>query len=154
MISRDSSEDNLRDLYQELILDHNRSPRNFRVIEGANRRSEGYNPLCGDKITVYVLLEDDIIKEIGFQGSGCAISKASASIMTTSVKGKTKAEAKVLFGEFHKMATTGERKSGQAKKLAALAGVHKYPVRVKCATLAWHTLRNSLQGISETVTTE
>lgn len=148
-------DNDLRDLYQELILDHNRNPRNFREIHDANRRAEGYNPLCGDKVTVYIRLEDDIIKEISFQGSGCAISKASASIMTTCLKGKRKAEAEALFKSFHNMVTTGEGDSKKKeKKLAVLAGVHKYPVRVKCATLAWHTMNNSLQGVDEPVTTE
>lgn len=145
---------NLRELYQELILDHNRNPRNFKEIRDASHRADGYNPLCGDKVTVYVSLDGDTIKEIGFQGSGCAISKASASIMTTAVKGKTRAQAEELFRRFHEMVTTGKSNSESAKKLAVLAGVHKYPVRVKCATLAWHTLKNSLEGISEPVTTE
>jgi len=150
----DSFGEDLRELYQQLILDHHRNPRNFRTGENANHIAEGFNPLCGDKITVYLFLEDEVIKDVSFLGSGCAISRASASIMTTCLKGKTKAEAEALFKTFQKMVTTGEIESLDEPKLAVLAGVHKYPVRVKCATLAWHTMKNSLQGIDEMVTTE
>jgi len=153
-MSQESFGVDIRELYQQLILDHAHNPRNFRIVDKTNRTAEGYNPLCGDKITVYIHLEGDVIKDIGFQGSGCAISKASASIMTTCLKGKTKAEADALFQFFHKMVTTGETGSHEETKLAVFAGVYKYPVRVKCATLAWHTMNNSLQGIEEMVTTE
>lgn len=147
----------LRELYQEVILDHNKRPRNFQKLEGANRTAEGYNPLCGDRIAVYLRLEDDVIKDISFQGSGCAISKASASLMTTSVKGKTQAEAEVLFDRVHTM-LTGERDTTvdphELGKLAVLSGVCEFPARVKCASLAWHTLRAALKGDGGAVLTE
>lgn len=146
--------DDLRELYQQLILDHNQSPRNFHEPEGANRKAHGNNPLCGDEIDLFIKLEDDIIRDVGFLGSGCAISKASASIMTTVLKGKTRAEALELLDRFHRMATTGEADADQLGKLAALADVHKYPVRVKCAMLAWRTMEASIQEHPETVTTE
>ena len=147
----------LRELYQEVIFDHNRSPRNFQKLEGVNRRAEGYNQLCGDQITVYLLLEDDVIGNISFQGSGCAISRASASLMTVSVKGKTKAEAEVLFDRVHKMLT---REPGtktdpdEVGKLAVLSGVCEFPARVKCASMAWHTLHAALNDYGATVSTE
>ena len=147
----------LRELYQEVILDHNKRPRNFHKLEGANQTAEGYNPLCGDQITVSLRLEDDVIKDISFQGSGCAISKASASLMTTSVKGKTQAEAEVLFDRVHTM-LTGERDTTvdphELGKLAVLSGVCEFPARVKCASLAWHTLRAALKGAGGAVLTE
>ena len=143
----------LDDLYQEVILDHNKSPRNFRVMAEANRKSEGYNPLCGDHVTVYVRLEDGLIRDISFQGSGCAISKASASIMTAELKGKSEGEAESLFDNVHKM-LTGEAGSEGAGKLAILSGVCKFPARVKCASLAWHTLRAALSGDTQPATTE
>jgi len=147
----------LRELYQQVILDHNRKPRNFQKLEGANRTVEGYNPLCGDQITVYLQVEDDRIGNISFQGSGCAISKASASLMTASVKGKTKAEAEVLFNAFHKM-VTGEQGAAfdpaDLGKLAVFAGVREFPIRVKCATLPWHALHAALAGKRATVSTE
>ena len=147
----------LRELYQEVILDHNRRPRNFQKLEGANRTAEGYNPLCGDQIKVSLRLEDDVIKDISFQGSGCAISKASASLMTTSVKGKTQAEAEVLFDRVHTM-LTGERDTTvdphELGKLAVLSGVCEFPARVKCASLAWHTLHAALKGEGAPVSTE
>ena len=147
----------LRELYQEVILDHNKRPRNFQKLEGANRTAEGYNPLCGDQITVYLSVEDNVIKDISFQGSGCAISKASASLMTTSVKGKTQAEAEVLFDRVHTM-LTGERDTTvdphELGKLAVLSGVCEFPARVKCASLAWHTLHAALKGDGGTVVTE
>ena len=146
--------DDLRDLYQQLILDHNQNPRNFRTVSGANCSAHGHNPLCGDEIEVTLLLEDDVVKDIGFQGSGCAISKASASIMTTVLKGKTRAEALELLDRFHHLATTGEGDAEQLGKLAALADVYKYPVRVKCAMLPWRTLEASLAAESDTVSTE
>ena len=143
----------LDDLYQEVILDHNKSPRNFRVMAEANRKSEGYNPLCGDHVTVYVRLEDGLIRDISFQGSGCAISKASASIMTAELKGKSEREAQSLFDNVHKM-LTGDAGSEGAGKLAILSGVCKFPARVKCASLAWHTLRAALSGDTQPATTE
>lgn len=147
----------LRELYQELILEHSKKPRNFQVLDHANHTAEGFNPLCGDKFKLYLEVDGDTIKNIGFQGSGCAISKASASMMTASVKGKTKAEAENLFGEFHKMLSG---KSGIAidreklGKLAVFSGVSEFPVRVKCATLAWHTLRAGLETDGKVVSTE
>ncbi len=147
----------LRELYQEVILDHNKRPCNFQKLEGANRTAEGYNPLCGDQITVYLSVEDNVIKDISFQGSGCAISKASASLMTTSVKEKTQAEAEVLFDRVHTM-LTGERDTTvdphELGKLAVLSGVCEFPARVKCASLAWHTLHAALKGDGGTVVTE
>jgi nitrogen fixation NifU-like protein len=147
----------LRELYQEVILDHNKKPRNFQVLEEANRCAEGYNPLCGDQLTVYVQLEDDVIKDVSFQGSGCAISKASASMMTASLKGKTKAEAEALFERFHQMVTgnpDGAADPAELGKLAVFSGVCEFPARVKCAILAWHTLRAALSGNEARVTTE
>ncbi len=146
----------LRELYQEMILEHNRKPRNFRVLEKANARAEGYNPLCGDKLKLFLLIEKGLIKEVGFQGSGCAISKASASMMTTSVAGKTKDEAEGLFDRFHKM-LAGEIRSEETEalgKLTVFSGVREFPTRVKCATLAWHTLRAAMEGAEEVVSTE
>jgi nitrogen fixation protein NifU and related proteins len=145
----------LRELYQQLILDHSKKPRNFMKPEGANRTAEGYNPLCGDIVTVYLQLEDDVIRKIGFQGSGCAISKASASMMTDSVKGKTTGEAQTIFERFHALVTgDGTRDPSDLGKLAVFSGVREFPVRVKCATLAWHTMRAALEGKAETVSTE
>ena len=145
----------LRELYQEQILEHSKTPRNFRELQNANHKAEGYNPLCGDHFTVYLDVEGDKIHDVSFQGSGCAISKASASMMTQSVKGKSKEEAAKLFEQFHKLVTgqgNGDRES--LGKLAVFAGVSEFPVRVKCATLAWHTLQAALEGKQESVTTE
>ena len=146
----------LRELYQEVILDPNKHPRNFGEIEGADRHAEGYNPLCGDRLTVYLNLEKDVITEAAFQGSGCAISKASASLMTDAVKGKTVAEARLLFDRFHAMITNSanENSESQVGKLAVLAGVRDYPMRVKCAILAWHALRAAVDEINQSVSTE
>ncbi len=147
----------LRDLYQELILDHNKRPRNFRKLEGANRSAEGYNPLCGDRVTVYLKFEDGVVKDVSFDGSGCAISKASASVMTESLKGKTLAEAKALFEKFHKLVTGKSHDapgSPDLGKLVVFSGVCDYPARVKCATLAWHTMTAALRGDGKTVSTE
>ena len=146
----------LGDLYQEVILDHNRKPRNFGELPGANRRAVGHNPLCGDRITVQVDLEGDSVKDVRFDGSGCAISKASASMMTESIKGRTRAQAEELFQEFHRLLTedgaaTDPKTLG---KLVVFSGVREFPVRVKCATLAWHTLRAALQNVQEIATTE
>jgi nitrogen fixation NifU-like protein len=137
------------ELYQSIILDHNRAPRNFRVIEQPDRSAEGYNPLCGDQLKVWVKLEGDRIADVAFQGSGCAISKASASLMTTVVKGKTVAEAAELFAGFHHM-ITGQGPEGQPlpTKLAVFAGVREFPARVKCASLSWHALKSALDGPS------
>jgi nitrogen fixation protein NifU and related proteins len=146
----------LRDLYQEVILEHSKAPRNFHAIADSNQKAEGFNPLCGDHFTVYVSVDGESIQDIGFQGSGCAISKASASMMTQAVKGKSKAEAKELFETFHKLVTTGEANGGRDDlgKLAVFSGVSEFPVRVKCATLAWHTLQAALEGKQEKISTE
>jgi nitrogen fixation NifU-like protein len=147
----------LGDLYQQTILDHNRNPRNFRTVPGANRSAEGNNPLCGDRISLQVRVDGDVIRDIGFQGSGCAISKAAASLMTGAVQGKTTAEAESLFRTFHDMLTGGADAPADPKslgKLAAFAGVRSFPARVKCANLSWHTLHAALQNRAEPVTTE
>lgn len=147
----------LRELYQEVILDHNKQPHNFRAMDGANRRAEGYNPLCGDRVRIYLRLEGDRISDISFQGSGCAISTASASLLTDSLKGKTRAEAEALFEKFHELVTGKDQGNGrgpQLGKLAVFSGVSEYPARVKCAILAWHTLRSALGGSDEVVSTE
>ena len=137
----------LGDLYQEIILEHSKAPRNYRKPAAANQEAEGYNPLCGDRCAVYINMDGDAIRDIGFQGSGCAISRASASMMTQILKGKTRAEASELFEQFHKLVTGEEKTVANASdlgKLAAFAGVSKFPARVKCATLAWHTLQSAL----------
>jgi nitrogen fixation NifU-like protein len=145
----------LGELYQQVILDHNRKPRNFQKVADANRSAEGFNPLCGDQIQVYVKLEDDRIRDIGFQGSGCAISRASASLMTSALKGKSAGEAEELFQRFHRLVTSEEAADPEALgKLAVFSGVREFPVRVKCASLAWHTLRAALQGTQDKVSTE
>ena len=147
----------LRELYQEVILDHNKRPRNFRVPDPVNRRAEGYNPLCGDKITVFLYIEGDVIKDLGFQGTGCAISKASASMMTDALKGKTLQQASAIFDQFHALVTapaTPAAESESLGKLTVLSGVREYPMRVKCASLAWHTMKAAMQAESEVVTTE
>jgi nitrogen fixation NifU-like protein len=146
----------LRELYQDVILEHSKAPRNFRELPGA-KRAEGFNPLCGDRYTVYVQLDGDCIGDITFQGSGCAISKASASMMTQSVKGKTTDEASKIFDRFHRLVTgqgLAKGDEGELGKLSVFSGVSEYPVRVKCATLAWHTLRAALRGQQEGVSTE
>jgi nitrogen fixation NifU-like protein len=148
--------DDLRDLYQEVIFDHNRNPRNFRVMENADREVEGFNPLCGDRLTLFLKLQGDEITDVSFQGSGCAISTASVSLMTEIVKGKTEAEAEILFKQFHDM-TTGKEENVNLEaigKLAVLAGVREYPARVKCATLAWHTLDAALKNEEKSISTE
>jgi nitrogen fixation protein NifU and related proteins len=132
----------LTDLYQEVILDHNRRPHNFRVIGDANAKQEGYNPLCGDRLTLYLTLDGDVIKDAAFQGSGCAISKASASLMTDALKGKTVGEARTMFDEFHAMVTsTPDSPLPDLGKLSVFAGVREFPTRIKCASLAWHTMK-------------
>lgn len=145
----------LRELYQDVILEHSKSPRNYRELPGANHKAEGYNPLCGDHFTLYLNMEGDVIRDITFQGSGCAISKASASMMTQSLKGKTKEEAEKLFQHFHSL-VTGKVNGNQAElgKLAVFSGVSEFPVRVKCATLAWHALHAALEGKEAAVSTE
>lgn len=147
----------LGDLYQEIILEHSKAPRNYRKPADANQEAEGYNPLCGDRCTVYINMDGNAIRDIAFQGSGCAISRASASMMTQILKGKTKAEASELFEQFHKL-VTGEKesveKASELGKLAVFSGVSKFPARVKCATLAWHTLQSALQGKREPISTE
>jgi len=146
----------LSELYQQVILDHNKKPRNFRKLESANHSAEGFNPLCGDQLTVYLNLEDDAVKEISFEGSGCAISKAAASMMTQAVKGKSKQEAEQLFKEFHGM-VTGELDEDNTTNglgnLKIFSGVREFPVRVKCASLPWHTLHAALNN-QELVSTE
>ena len=137
----------LSELYQQVILDHNKKPRNFHKLENANHSAEGFNPLCGDHLNVYLDVEDDLVKDVSFEGSGCAISKASASMMTQAVKGKTKAEAEKLFNEFHRMATgqmDEETEPNDLGKLTIFAGVRDFPARVKCATLSWHTMHAAL----------
>jgi nitrogen fixation NifU-like protein len=143
----------LRDLYQEVIFDHNRHPRNRGPLPGATHHAEGHNPLCGDRVTVHVLLERGVIQEARFEGEGCAISTASASLMTEAMKGKTPAQAEQLFADFHKL-VTGAAPEHDLGKLEALGGVREFPMRVKCATLAWHTLNAALHGQKEGVSTE
>jgi len=148
--------EDLRDLYQEVIFDHNRNPRNFRVMENPDRQVDGFNPLCGDKLTLFLKLEGELISDASFQGSGCAISTASVSLMTEIIKGKTQSEAEALFHTFHEM-TTGKEEAIQLEavgKLAVLAGVREYPARVKCATLAWHTLDAALKNQQQAISTE
>jgi nitrogen fixation protein NifU and related proteins len=147
----------LTELYQQVILDHNKKPRNFKVLETANREQEGYNPLCGDQLKLYLELDGETVKDIAFQGQGCAISKASASMMTAAIKGKTKDEAKTMFEEFHKMVKgelDPEAQENHLGRLKIFAGVREFPARVKCASLSWHTLRAALEGSQEAVSTE
>ena len=147
----------LKDLYQQVILDHNKSPRNFRKMENATQFAEGYNPLCGDHIDVYLLIEEGVVKDVSFKGEGCAISKASASLMTSILKGKTREEAEKLFEKFHDLVTgkLGENPAiDELGKLAVFAGVQEFPVRVKCASLAWHTMMNALKDKQDKVSTE
>jgi len=147
----------LKELYQQVILDHNKSPRNFRKMENASSQAEGYNPLCGDHIDVYVLVEDGIVKDVSFNGEGCAISKASASVMTSMLKGKSKEEAEKLFNKFHNLVTGklgDDMDVDELGKLAVFAGVQEFPIRVKCASLAWHTLMSALEDKEKKVTTE
>ena len=145
----------LSELYQQVILDHNKKPRNFHKLEAANHMAEGYNPLCGDQLNVYVELDNDSVKDVSFEGSGCAISKASASMMTQAVKGMSKHDAETLFEEFHRMVTgqlDEETDPNHLGKLKIFAGVREFPVRVKCATLSWHTLLAALQNQPITTT--
>ena len=146
----------LRELYQQVILDHNRNPRNFKELPNPTRKVEGYNPLCGDHYTVFLQLDGDTIREVTFTGNGCAISKASASVMSSTVKGKSLTEADKLFDTFHKLVTGENAGLSEAElgRLAAFSGVSEFPARVKCASLPWHTLRTALQGEKDSVTTE
>jgi nitrogen fixation NifU-like protein len=146
----------LSDLYQEVVLDHGKRPRNFGPLEGATHHAEGLNPLCGDHFTVYAKVDGGVVREARFEGSGCAISKASASVMTGIVKGKTAEEIERIFERFHRLVTEGPRQGDDEDlgKLAVFGGVHEYPTRVKCASLAWHALRAALGGAQEPVSTE
>jgi len=147
----------LRELYQQVIVEHSKKPRNFKELEGASASAEGFNPLCGDQLTVYLVMDGDTVREVAFKGSGCAISKASASLMTTAVKGKTREQAEELFDRFRAMVTSEHGApidEDELGKLAVFSGVREFPVRVKCATLAWHTLHAALQGEEEPVSTE
>lgn len=146
----------LSELYQQVILDHNKKPRNFKQLEGANRTAEGFNPLCGDQLTVYMLIEEGVVSDLSFVGTGCAISKAAASMMTQAVKGKTREETRALFEQFHRMVTgelDEEVEPNGLGRLKIFAGVRDYPARVKCASLPWHTMHAALEG-EESVTTE
>jgi nitrogen fixation NifU-like protein len=143
------------DLYQEIILDHSKRPRNCHAMDDANRKAEGYNPLCGDKLKLFLKLENDVVRDLSFVGSGCAISTASASLMTESLKGKTREEALKLLEKFHELLTTDAPATKELGKLVVFGGVREYPARVKCATLAWHTMKSALNGATaEPVTTE
>jgi nitrogen fixation protein NifU and related proteins len=146
----------LRDLYQEVILDHYKRPRNFGPLEGADHKADGHNPLCGDRVTIYIVMDQDVIRDIKFEGEGCAISTASASLMTEILKGKTLAEAERLFGEFHEMLTGDPSQPADPAqgKLAVFSGVREFPARVKCATLSWHTLQAALKEQKEPISTE
>jgi nitrogen fixation NifU-like protein len=147
----------LKSLYQEVILDHNKNPRNFKKLEDADCSVDGYNPLCGDHYTIFLKMDGEVISEIAFQGSGCAISKASASVMSTILKGKTRSEAEVLFEKFHHLVRgemKGETGIDELGKLAAFSGVSEFPARVKCAILPWHTMKNAIEKNKETVSTE
>ena len=147
----------LRELYQEVILDHSRRPRNFGAPEAANREARGDNPLCGDRVTVYARVEDEVVREVGFEGRGCAISMASASLMTEAVKGKTVGQARAIFERFHELVTGKVEDADdddELEKLRVLAGVRDFPIRVKCATLPWHTLSAAMSRSTDTITTE
>jgi nitrogen fixation NifU-like protein len=150
----DDQHGDLRELYQELIFDHNRNPRNFHEIPDANRCAEGYNPLCGDQLTVYLQVEGDVVADASFVGHGCAISTASASLMTEAVKGKPIAEVQALFNDIHAMLTDTRPEGRDFGKLEVLSGVREFPARVKCATLAWHTLHNAIANARDTAQTE
>lgn len=146
-----------RSLYEQVILDHNKAPRNFGELPDADRKAEGYNALCGDQFTIFLKMDGDVIDTVQFEGSGCAISKSSASVMTTQLKGKTRGEAEALFQKFHAMITSGfdaELDEAELGKLMVFSGVREYPVRIKCATLAWHTMLSALHEEDETVSTE
>ncbi len=146
----------LRELYQQLIIDHGRRPRNFGCLDAANHQKEGYNPLCGDKLTVYIKERDGVVEDLSFEGQGCAISMASASLMTQTLKGKTIAEVTTIFDRFHNLVTKGDdgELAESLGKLSALAGVAEFPMRVKCATLCWHTMLAAIKNSDEIVSTE
>jgi nitrogen fixation NifU-like protein len=146
----------LNSLYQDLILDHNRAPQNFRQMENANRKAEGNNPLCGDRLTVWLRMEDGTIQDVAFQGSGCAISKASASLMTTAVRGKTKAEAEALFQRFRSLVSgqLAKEETESLGKLVVFSGLSEFPIRVKCASLSWHALKAALDSPDAEISTE
>lgn len=146
----------LRELYQNVILDHAKKPRNFRAADHPDRSAEGFNPLCGDRVNVYLQLEGGRVKDVSFQGSGCAICTASASMMTESLKGKTEAEAEALFHRFHDLVVGAGEQAGEPAlgKLEVFAGVREFPIRVKCATLPWHTFQAALRGTAQTISTE
>ncbi len=147
----------LKEIYQQVILDHNKSPRNYKVLTGATNTAEGYNPLCGDHINIYAIVENNIVTDLSFQGNGCAISKSSASIMTTVLKGKTVQEAEALFNKFHDFIMgklPADADISDLGKLAIFEGVKEFPVRIKCATLAWHTVHSALTGAGHVVSTE
>ena len=146
--------DDLTELYQQVILDHSKSPRNFREMPDADRRAEGTNPMCGDNYSLFVKMDGDVVNDVSFQGSGCAISKASASLLTEALKGKSKAEIKAAFDKVHDMVTTGQVEDTDVGKLAVFAGVHKFPARVKCAILPWHAIVAAVEGAEEPVSTE
>jgi nitrogen fixation protein NifU and related proteins len=146
--------DDLNDLYQQVILDHSKSPRNFRKLDGANRSAKGHNPLCGDQVTIYMRFENDRVEEVSFEGTGCAISKASASLLTDALKGRTTEETRELFQKVRDMVTTGKADGEQLGKLSVFAGVHKFPARVKCAILPWHAALAAVEGKGEPVSTE
>lgn len=147
-------QDDLNDLYQQVILDHSRSPRQFGRLEGANRIAQGHNPLCGDNVTLYLRVEDGVIQDITFEGSGCAISRASSSLLAESLKGRRQEDVHALFARVHDLVTTGKADGADLGKLAAFAGVHRFPARVKCAILPWHALLAALQGSTQPVRTE
>jgi len=144
----------IHDLYQEIILDHSKRPRNCHAMDDANRKAEGYNPLCGDKLKLFLKVENDVVTDASFEGSGCAISTASASLMTESLKGKSREEAMKLLDKFHELLTTDTPISNDLGKLVVFCGVRDYPARVKCATLAWHTLKSALSGTEDVASTE
>ncbi len=144
----------LNDLYQEIIIDHSKRPRNFHRMDAADRRADGYNPLCGDKLSLFIRMEGETVKDASFTGSGCAISTASASLMTESIKGKTRAEAQALVDRFHTLLTQEGASGRDLGKLAVFSGVREFPARVKCATLAWHTLASALKNSGEVASTE
>ena len=144
----------VHELYKEVILDHSKRPRNRHAMADADRQAEGYNPLCGDKLKLYVKMDGDVVRDASFEGSGCAISTASASLMTESLKGKTRAEALALLEKFHDLLTTDAAVGDELGKLVVFCGVRDYPARVKCATLAWHTLKSALNGAGDVITTE
>lgn len=153
----DDASDELRELYQTMILDHNKNPRNFGRLEAPTSSADGHNPLCGDELTVFLVMDGDVVTDVSFEGTGCAISTASASLMTDFVKGKTLAEIEECFGRFHDLVTGPSHEQVDAPelgKLAVFSGVREFPVRVKCATLAWHTLRSAIEGGQQVAKTE